>query len=178
MISYVVPVYRGGDFFGVAGIDFSYDSLVANMEDIDEFDSGYAFLANRDGEIIYHRDLETGTQITDSVPAELLAPAEDGNNSVIRYTYNGIEKRAASAELDNDMKLVVTIDESEASEGVGETAVDSSGVSGNPCSGFCFYHFMACKTNNQTAQRADSRCSKHLMPETIMSSSNTIRMMK
>ena len=118
MISYVVPVYRGGEFFGVVGIDFSYDSLVANMEDIDEFDSGYAFLANRDGEIIYHRDLETGTQISDSVPAELLASAEDGNDSVIRYTYKGIEKRAASAELGNDMKLVVTIDESEASEGL------------------------------------------------------------
>ena len=109
MISYVVPVYRDGTFFGVAGMDFSYDSLVANMEDIDEFRTGYAFLSNKNGEIIYHKDLESGTQISGSVPAELLASAEDGNDSVIRYTYKGIEKRAASAELGNDMRLVVTM---------------------------------------------------------------------
>ena len=114
MISYVVPVYRDGTFFGVAGMDFSYDSLVANMEDIDEFRTGYAFLSNKNGEIIYHKDLESGTHISDVVPGKVLAAAE-GDRAVVRYTFNGTRKMAASAVLSNDMRLFVTVNESEIS---------------------------------------------------------------
>ena len=117
MISYVVPVYRDGQFFGVVGIDFSYESLVANMEDIDEFSSGYAFLTNRKGEIIDHKELESGTSIADTVPPEILDSADSKENAIIRYSYNGTEKRAASAELSNNMRLFVTVDEKEVSEG-------------------------------------------------------------
>ena len=116
MISYVVPVYRDGTFFGVAGMDFSYDSLVANMEDIDEFRTGYAFLSNKNGEIIYHKDLESGTHISDVVPGKVLAAAE-GDRAVVRYTFNGTRKMAASAVLSNDMRLFVTVNESEISDG-------------------------------------------------------------
>lgn len=113
MISYVVPVYRGGVFAGVVGMDFSYESLVANMEDIREFRTGYAFLTNRDGQIIYHKDLESGTQLEGLVPDELIESASDDDSGIIRYTYKGLPKRAASAELSNDMKLYVTVDDSE-----------------------------------------------------------------
>ena len=116
MISYVVPVYHNGEFFGVAGMDFSYESLVANMEDIEEFRTGYAFLANENGEIIYHKDLESGTHISDAVPGEALESAE-GGKAIIRYKFNGTDKLAVSAVLSNDMRLYVTVDEAEINAG-------------------------------------------------------------
>lgn len=115
MISYVVPIYHGGTFIGVAGIDFSYDALVADLEDVKEFSTGYAFLISKEGSIIYHNKLERGTRVWEPDSEELAAASvlKESQNGVVKYTFYGEEKRAASTELENDMRLYVTVSESE-----------------------------------------------------------------
>lgn len=113
MISYVSPVYRNGEFFGVVGMDFSYEDLVAHMGEVDEFYTGYTFLTDKDGSIIYHKEIEAGTSLNSIAPETITdtASGEDGN--IIRYSYNGVRKRASSAVLSNKMRLYVTVSESE-----------------------------------------------------------------
>jgi diguanylate cyclase (GGDEF)-like protein len=113
MISYVVPVYYHNRFIGVIGMDFSYNDLIGRMEEIDEFETGYAFLTNRDGAIIYHKDVKEGTTIEEAGPAELRNLSPDNDHIVVRYEYNGIMKRAAIVNLSNNMRLYLTVSESE-----------------------------------------------------------------
>ena len=118
MISYVVPVYSNGTFMGVVGMDFSYDSLVANMEDIAEFDTGYAFLADANKKIIYHKDLKPGTPVSGILDIGSQSDAPGNGGKIIHYAYDGVERRAASTLLSNDMRLYVTVEEAEITSGM------------------------------------------------------------
>ena len=118
MTSYIAPIYKAGTFVGIVGMDISYDTLVEQIKDLDIYETGYAFLTDGSGAIVYHPYLEEGTLLSD-VNRELSQVEQDllqtsGNSSsLINYTYNGIEKRAASQILENGLRLVMCAPEQE-----------------------------------------------------------------
>lgn len=116
MLSYVAPLYRHGVFFGVIGMDFKYFSLVEQVRDIKIFDTGYAFLVNGDGEIVYHPTLATGTLLT-TFGDELERDKRGHQEPIVKYSFNGEKKRTACAELSNGMLLYITAPESEINAG-------------------------------------------------------------
>jgi len=58
MISCVAPVYRGSDFIGVLGIDLTLDAVQTAVLNVTLMRSGHAFLVDRSGNAIAHKDLE------------------------------------------------------------------------------------------------------------------------
>ena len=57
MISCVAPVYRLGEFIGVIGIDVTLDVVVNSVLGVSLLQSGHAFLINKQGDAIAHKDL-------------------------------------------------------------------------------------------------------------------------
>ena len=105
VISYNVPVYYDGQFIGVIGIEIDYSTMAEVVNHITLYDNGYAFLNDDAGNIIYHPRMDVTTmEAQPQVPSGLLS-----NDKFIRYSYDGVEKRAVWLPLSNGMRLVVTV---------------------------------------------------------------------
>lgn len=113
MISYVVPLYENGTSVGILGMDIDFSQISGFADSASAFDTGYAFILSSEGKVLYHRDMEVGTDLTEYNGGELASVREfvtnPGNQgSTLIYSYNGTDKYLAFSELDNGMKLVLT----------------------------------------------------------------------
>ena len=111
VISYDAPVYYKGEFIGVVGIEVDYITMAEEVDSIQFYDNGYAFLSGADGKLFYHphidmTDTSSGTEY--EIPFSM-----DGESSIVRYDYNGEKKEAAWVPLSNGMRLIVSVPESE-----------------------------------------------------------------
>lgn len=114
VLSYNVPVYCGNVFVGVVGIEIDYSTMADQVDNIRLYDDGYAYINDYDGNIIYHprmSDAEIAEERTRQAPYGMLEA-----NSLIRYTYGGVEKEAVWLPLNNGMRLNVTVPLSEINE--------------------------------------------------------------
>lgn len=118
--SYIAPIYKAGTFVSMVGMDISYDKLVEQVEELDIYRSGYAFLTDAFGRIVYHPTIASGTMLSE-VNSELqdeeadLSVHED-SSTLINYTFNGVEKKAAWRSLSNGLRLFVSAPVSEIEE--------------------------------------------------------------
>ena len=114
VLSYNMPVYCGGVFTGVVGIEIDYTTMASQVDSIRLYDNGYAFINDNDGQIIYHprmSDAEIEEERNRQSPYGMLE-----ENSLIRYSYGGVEKEAVWLPLSNGMRLNVTVPLSEINE--------------------------------------------------------------
>jgi len=119
MVSYVVPFFRDGVFWGIAGMDIDFDVVISNVRSIRAYDSGYAFLCSDSGEIYYHPELAIGSNLIEHCPE--LAPLPDAfrwetaseAHPCFRYHYNGVGKTLSFFQLNNGMELLLTANNSE-----------------------------------------------------------------
>ena len=114
-ISYVAPIYRYGFLIGVLGMDILMDTITESVRSFGVYRSGYAFLMDQDGMIIYHPTLGYGTDagtIYSEITHELLKRSSNGDQ-LVRYTMNGEEKQLAFSTLKNRIKIGVTAPVSE-----------------------------------------------------------------
>lgn len=111
MISYVVPIYKSNTFIGVIGMDIGYNTLVSQIDSIRIYDTGNACLVDAEGKVVYHPYLEAGQRVETLVPAMAEAannPVMDENDVFIfRYTFDGLEKKAVFASLENGLRLLI-----------------------------------------------------------------------
>ena len=113
VISYNVPIYWQNVFVGVLGIEIDYSTMADQVDSLTLYDNGYAFINDAEGTIIYHPRIDVT-----SMEEEIKAP--DGllrNEAFIRYTFEGVEKRAVWLPLKNGMRLNVTVPLSEINAG-------------------------------------------------------------
>lgn len=114
VLSYNVPVYCGNVFVGVIGIEIDYSTMADQVNNIRLYDDGYAYINDYEGKIIYHprmSDKEIAEERNRQAPYGMLEA-----NSLIRYTYGGVEKEAVWLPLTNGMRLNVTVPISEINE--------------------------------------------------------------
>ncbi len=111
VISYDAPVYYKGEFIGVVGIEVDYTTMAEEVDSIQFYDNGYAYLSGADGKLFYHPRID----VTDSAGATKYEIPFDmsGDSSFVRYKYNGEKKEAAWVPLSNGMRLIVSVPESE-----------------------------------------------------------------
>ena len=105
VISYNVPIYYEGLFIGVLGIEIDYSTMADVVNDISFHNSGYAFLQDADGTLIYHPVMDVPAM--DTPPA-----APQGMNiedTYMEYEYEGVKKRAVDMPLSNGMRLIVSV---------------------------------------------------------------------
>ena len=113
MISYVVPLYENGTSVGIIGMDIDFSQLTSLVDESIAFDTGYSFVLSSSGNILYHKEIETGTDLSQYNGGELSNVKEfvlnpDNQGKTLEYTLNNEEKALSFVELKNGMKLVLT----------------------------------------------------------------------
>jgi len=111
VMSYNVPVYWENTFVGVVGIELDSSTMQELVDNIQVYEDGYAYINNDDGYIVYHprmTDEEVEFQRTQESPLGMLEA-----NTVVHYTFNGVEKEAVWLPLSNGMRLNVAVPMSE-----------------------------------------------------------------
>ena len=113
MISYVVPLYEDGTSVGIIGMDIDFRQLTSLVDEAIAFDTGYSFVVSSTGNVLYHKDIESGTDLAEYNDGELALVKDfvlDASNqgNTLQYSYNGEDKSLSYVELKNGMKLVLT----------------------------------------------------------------------
>jgi len=114
-VSYVAPIYHQGFLLGVMGMDILFDTMIDQIDDVDVYDTGFAFLMDRDGNVIYHPDMETGEepiQLSPDLDAKTLKRRSTGDE-LVRYNRDGKLWQLAFCTLSDDHKVAVTVPVSE-----------------------------------------------------------------
>ncbi len=104
VIAYSHPIHYRGKFVGVIGVELSSTTLTSEVDRIAPYESGYAFINDSDGRILYHPRIDVYTMAEQpTVPDGLLS-----GSSVVNYAYDGVEKLGVWMPLKNGMRLNVT----------------------------------------------------------------------
>ena len=111
VISYNVPIYFRGQFVGVVGIELDYTAMAGQVESIRLYNNGYAFLTDKDGNLIYHPRITLATLEDDEIPETPEGLLSE--STFTRYQYEGVYKDAAWLRLSNGMRLYVSVPEDE-----------------------------------------------------------------
>ena len=107
VISYNVPIFWRGRFVGVIGIEMDYSILAEQVDSIRLYSNGYAFLCDKEGELFYHPRIDVSEMTPEEKPS--LPENAGGESTLLRYTFDGVEKQAAWLVLCNNMRLNVTV---------------------------------------------------------------------
>lgn len=92
MISYVVPIYIDSRIIGVVGMDINFDLLTKSVSNIKVYESGYAFLIDNYGHIMYHKTLPYNTGIFELEHLGALRSSlayGSSHNTLIKYPWDG-----------------------------------------------------------------------------------------
>ena len=112
IISYVIPIFKAGTFIGIVGMDIGYDTLVSQIQNIKVYDTGYAWLSDDEGTVVYHPTLESGTKLSDVdevfTTMETVMERAESSAEPLRYRYEGEERMMVYTTLANGMRLVVS----------------------------------------------------------------------
>lgn len=117
VISYVVPVFREGQFLGVVGADLDFLAILRSLEQRQVYETGYAFLTDETGKTHYHIESPQGVE-EDHLGAWLLDQdvihgSVSADDALSRYLVNGRTYDVASRLLRNGMELRVIAPTSE-----------------------------------------------------------------
>ena len=105
VISYNIPVYYNGQFIGVIGIELDYSAMTEQVNNITLYETGYAFITDANGAILYHPHMtEAELENSSKIPDGLVSA-----DSVVRYSYEGTEKLAYWLPLANGDHLNVAV---------------------------------------------------------------------
>lgn len=117
MISYVIPLYMNNETVGVVGMDIDYKVITDSVAAMRVYDSGYAFLTDHGGNVMYHKSLPLGAAISSIDPhlQTMVNELENGTSgsTLFDYTYKEEPRRMAFRSLSNGMQLALTAPASE-----------------------------------------------------------------
>ena len=112
VISYVMPLYQEDVLIGVVGMDILFDDIVQEIDAIQIYDTGYAYMLDKDHEMIYHPLGENACPVEHSHEqweAFVSQLEEDEQQEyVFGYEYEGQKMKMTYCNLENGMRLVVT----------------------------------------------------------------------
>lgn len=118
MISYVVPLFaEDGTSIGIVGMDIDFSQITDLVDETKVYQSGYAFLTDASAAVMYHKNADEGTKLSNldsSLSKSEDFIGDDGNQGkTMDYSYKNVNKKFAFYNLDNGMKLVLTAPVSE-----------------------------------------------------------------
>ena len=118
MISYVVPLFaQDGTSIGIVGMDIDFSQITNLVDSLSFFETGYAFFANESGAVVHSKNVENGTQISSLDPSlagiEELFRDDKNQGETFSYSVRNVKKHLVYYNLDNGMKLVLAVPDSE-----------------------------------------------------------------
>lgn len=112
MISYVVPLFQNGVNIGIVGMDIDFTMVENLAEACDSYETYLPFILDGDGNIMYNRNAEFNTPLSDICP-EFAQGAAEGSTEALFGDIDGVERLAVISTLDNGMNLVITAEKNE-----------------------------------------------------------------
>lgn len=111
VISYNVPIYKGSRFVGVVGIEISYVTMKTQVDAIKLHETGYAFINDEEGNIVYHPYIDILNMDEKDVPTTPKGLVSE--KGLVEYSFNGTKKIGVWKPLSNGTRLnvVITLDE-------------------------------------------------------------------
>lgn len=61
MVSYIIPVYIKNQLVGIVGMDVDFSYIMREINEINPYKTGSAYLLDQKGSVIYHKDYKFGT---------------------------------------------------------------------------------------------------------------------
>ncbi len=61
MVSYVVPLYVRGKLLGIVGMDADFTIIIDEINNMNVYEDGFAYITDEQNKIIYHKDYVLGT---------------------------------------------------------------------------------------------------------------------
>ena len=109
IVSYVMPIYKDGQLLGVVGMDIDWPFITGMVDEIQVYETGYAFLADENFNIVYSKEFEPGTSVA-GFSDELKHIDKDElihSDRVYELHVNGKNKTAAFTVLSNQKIMAV-----------------------------------------------------------------------
>ena len=109
IVSYVMPIYKDGQLLGVVGIDIDWPFITGMVDEIQVYETGYAFLADENFNIAYSKEFEPGTSVA-GFSDELKHIDKNElirSDRVYELLVNGKNKTAAFTVLSNQKIMAV-----------------------------------------------------------------------
>ncbi len=115
MVSYVIPIFtKDGTSIGIVGMDIAFTQFTDMVDQIKLYNSGYAFLTNSEGKVLYHKNAENGTEVATMDPSLAgFSSLISGAGQSLAYQYGGVKKTMVAKPLSNNEFLVLTAPSSE-----------------------------------------------------------------
>lgn len=117
VISYVMPIYQDDVLIGVVGMDVLFRDIVDQISGVVAYDTGYAYLLDQDGQIIYHPHEGARSPVEENEKAwkEYIrkAAVNTEGNLIFEHNSQGEKYKLVSCQLENDTQLVVTASSAE-----------------------------------------------------------------
>ncbi|MGN0686880.1 MAG: diguanylate cyclase [Oscillospiraceae bacterium] len=113
MISYVIPLYIDDAFIGIVGMDIDFTMLESLVLEITAYDTGYAYLTDKDFNIISHPNLSLSTTpeqeniIFEAIYSNYSNITNEGN--LYHYNYHGDDKVFSYRTLRNGLNLCIAV---------------------------------------------------------------------
>lgn len=113
VISCVIPLYQEEKLLGIVGIDILFEDIAKEINSIQVYDTGYAFLADGNDEVVYHSSgkvvdtVEFNRQEWDIFVKELEEEGQQEN--VFQYEFEGQKMKITCCSLNNGMRLIVAV---------------------------------------------------------------------
>lgn len=123
MISYVMPFYdESGTAIGVIGMDIDMRRIITMINEIKLYRTGYAFLCDKDGNVVYHKQFPNGISVDELKDNNQLTVVdehfdeEDVGDVITILNFEGEKRKLCAKKLSNGMNIVITVPEKEINE--------------------------------------------------------------
>lgn len=115
IISYAMPIYKESQLIGIVGMDIDWAYITSLVDEISLYETGYAFLIDESYNVVYSKELESGTNITDFSDELQGIDKEEliRNDKVYELTLKGKDKTVAFSILANGEYMAVAAPENE-----------------------------------------------------------------
>lgn len=111
MVSYTQPIYKDNTLIGVLGVDIEIDDIKKSIENINVYDTGYAFLLNDKYDFLIHSTFtpeDNFSTIEDGYFKYITEKMSNNDNGIVEYEYQEENREISYAKLNNGWILAIS----------------------------------------------------------------------
>jgi len=116
VITYSRPVIVDNIPIGAIGIDLNVEAVVSNIENIKLYDTGYAFLLNKDYDFLIHPEFDNSNNlrnINDGEYSYVADEIESNDIGIVNHNFSGQRKIMIFSKLQDGKVIVLTVPKAE-----------------------------------------------------------------
>lgn len=119
IVSYTMPIYKADQLIGIVGMDIDWDFITSSIDEIQVYETGYAFLADEKFHVVYSKEITSGINIFSF--SQELAQIEleelTRNDRVYALEVDGSDRIAGFTSLSNGKIMAVIAPKDEINAG-------------------------------------------------------------